>query len=101
VTGVAAVAVLLDAMPDPEAELRLRRQLAREMYEAGQRDGYCAGYERGARLMEAGWPDVVAPLDGSTCAELELLRWGPGGREHFGDPRPGDYMPQARMEAAS
>lgn len=25
-------------------------------------------------------------------AELEERRWGPGGREHFGDPRPGDYM---------
>ncbi|WP_345433797.1 hypothetical protein [Actinoallomurus vinaceus] len=24
-------------------------------------------------------------------AELEALRWGPGGREHFGDPRPGDF----------
>jgi hypothetical protein len=23
---------------------------------------------------------------------LELLRWGPGGRRRFGDPRPGDYM---------
>jgi hypothetical protein len=24
-------------------------------------------------------------------AELEMRRWGPGGREHFGDPRPGDF----------
>lgn len=24
-------------------------------------------------------------------ARLELARWGPGGPEHFGDPRPGDY----------
>jgi hypothetical protein len=24
-------------------------------------------------------------------AELELLRWGPGGPEHFGDLRPGDW----------
>jgi hypothetical protein len=24
-------------------------------------------------------------------AELELARWGPGGREHFADPRPGDF----------
>jgi hypothetical protein len=24
--------------------------------------------------------------------ELEIRRWGPGGREHFGDPRPGDFQ---------
>jgi hypothetical protein len=28
---------------------------------------------------------------GVGVAELELRRWGPGGREHFGDPRPDDY----------
>jgi len=25
--------------------------------------------------------------------EIEIARWGPGGREHFADPRPGDYIP--------
>ncbi len=25
-------------------------------------------------------------------AELETRRWGPGGRAHFGDPRPGDFL---------
>lgn len=29
--------------------------------------------------------------DSPAYAELELRRWGPGGREHFGDPRPGDF----------
>ena len=28
-------------------------------------------------------------------AELETRRWGPGGREAFGNPRPGDYPGQA------
>ena len=23
---------------------------------------------------------------------LEILRWGPAGREHFGDARPGDFL---------
>lgn len=32
-------------------------------------------------------------------AELEAERWGPGGREHFGDPRPGDFPGRARLEA--
>jgi hypothetical protein len=28
-------------------------------------------------------------------SELEIRRWGPGGRKHFADPRPGDYLGQA------
>lgn len=28
---------------------------------------------------------------GPSWAELERRRWGPGGRLHFGDPRPGDF----------
>jgi hypothetical protein len=93
------VAALLAAMPDPLAEIELRRQLCREAYESGRAEGWRQGYEHGARVLEAEWPAVVAPLSGPSFAELELLRWGPGGREHFGDPRPGDRFP--RMEAAS
>jgi hypothetical protein len=40
---------------------------------------------------------------GPTYQELEERRWGPGGQEHFGDPRPGDYVPttgNARTHAA-
>jgi hypothetical protein len=29
---------------------------------------------------------------GPTHADLEALRWGPGGRKRFGDRRPGDYL---------
>jgi hypothetical protein len=53
-----------------EAETRYRDQLAREMYQAGHADGYRAGYRQ---------------------AELEQRRWGPGGREAFANPRPGDF----------
>ena len=34
---------------------------------------------------------IPHPASGPSHAELEERRWGPGGREHFGDPRPGDY----------
>jgi hypothetical protein len=94
-----AVAVMLAAQADPAAELELRRQLCQEAYEAGLAEGWRAGYEYGARLLETGWPAVVAPLAQPSLAELELHRWGPGGRERFADPRPGDRLP--KLEAAS
>ncbi len=99
--ALSAVAALLDAMPDPRAEVELRRQLCREAYERGRADGWRAGYERGARLLEATWPAVSATVTagGPSHAELEARRWGPGGREHFGDPRPGDRF--LGLEAAS
>jgi len=64
---------------------------AREGYLAGYQDGDRVGYERGTRQMEATWAPIVRPLMGPLLAELELRRWGPGGRERFGDPRPGDF----------
>lgn len=96
-----AVAALLAAQPDPGAEFAFWRQLCREAYEHGRADGWRQGYERGARLLEAEWPQIAAVVTPGAprLAELELLRWGPGGRERFGDPRPGDRFP--RMEAAS
>jgi hypothetical protein len=94
-----AVAALLAAQPDPEAEIALRRQLCREAYERGRADGWRLGYERGARLLEAEWPAVVAPLWEPSLAELERRRWGPAGRERFGERRPGDRFPE--LETAS
>lgn len=97
-----AVAELLAAMPDPAAEVELRRQLVREAYLDGCREGWRRGVEHGARIRQAGWPEVVRPLDATPVAELELLRYGPEGREHFGDGRPGDYIPlQTRLEAGA
>lgn len=95
-----AVAMLLAAQPDPAAELALRRQLCREAYEDGLAEGWRRGYEYGARLRGAEWPAIIRRLlAGPSRAEVELFRWGPGGRKRFGDPRPGDRSP--RMEAAS
>jgi hypothetical protein len=66
------------------AETAYRLQLAREMYQAGRRDAEAD--------MAARWHEIARPAThGPTQAGLEAERWGPGGREHFGDPRPGDY----------
>lgn len=99
-----SVAELLPVLDDPVAELAVIeqcRELCLQAYEMGRADGWRDGYERGARLLEAEWPSIVAPItrDRKTRAEVELLRWGPGGRERFGDPRPGDRFPG--FEAAS
>lgn len=63
---------------------------ARKGYEAGYADGLTAGYLRGVRELETSWPPLVRNLPGPTLAELELLRWGPGGRERAAEPRLGD-----------
>ena len=79
-----------------EAETRYCLQLGREMYEAG--------YKRAEADMAERWTRAAAPAVRGQCyAELEERRWGPGGREHFADPRPGDYpgrLAQPRAEAS-
>lgn len=92
---------LVELLPDPAAEAGLRQQLTCEAYAAGLAEGYRRGYERGARVLEAEWPAVVAGFGGPTREELEAVRWGPGGRAHFGDPRPTDRFPRRALEAAS
>lgn len=92
-----------------EAETAYRLQLARESYQAGLEAGYKRGYETGAGQREAGhaswWRDHGQHLvNQPSRAELEERRWGPGGRAHFADPRPGDYpgrRVQAEREAAA
>jgi hypothetical protein len=92
----------IEAAAAAEAETRYRNQLAREAYEAGRQ----AGYRQAAADEEARWrqtPPVLVPHSPSH-AELEERRWGPGGREHFADPRPSDFpgreisRPHARPE---
>ena len=88
-----------------EAETAYRHQLAREMYQAGQRAGFDAGYRQASADMAARWAEIARPVARSIShAELEERRWGPGGRAHFADPRPGDFpgraaKPQAQPEA--
>jgi hypothetical protein len=67
--------------------------------ESEWRAGYLFGVEVGrAQILdeEAAYRRATAALTrnasaGRPFSDLELLRWGPRGREHFADPRPGDY----------
>ena len=68
-----------------EAESRYRNELAREMAAAAFERGQLAGRVQAAADIKAVQHGLV--LD----AELEARRWGPGGRAHFADPRPGDF----------
>jgi hypothetical protein len=67
-----------------EAEAAYRNQVGREMF--------AAGYAAAEADMDAAWNRIArAAVCSPPHAELEEKRWGPGGREHFADPRPGDY----------
>ena len=90
----------IEAAELAEAEIRYRNQLAREMYAAGRRDAEAAGYVRAIADVKAAQHGLVRD------AEIEARRWGPGGRAHFADPRPGDFpgrqpKPQPELEADS
>lgn len=70
---------------------------ARSAYRDGCRDGLRAGrvdgYRAGYATASADWWLAAGPAPrAGSHAELERRRWGPGGREHFGDPRPGDFQ---------
>jgi hypothetical protein len=94
------------ALSDKRDE-QLRREL--EMWRNGWRacevalgDQFAAGWE----ACDADWHRALGPARAAarhaarsaTFAELEEQRWGPGGRKHFADPRPGDFT--GRSEAA-
>jgi hypothetical protein len=58
------------------------------MYEAGRRDAEADMAQR--------WAEAARPVArGVSHADLEQRRWGPGGRAHFADPRPGDFPGRA------
>jgi hypothetical protein len=64
---------------------------AEKLAHAMWRDGYLAALADLADLIGGRvFPPSPSPL--------EEARWGEGGREHFGDPRPGDFP--GRGEAA-
>jgi hypothetical protein len=72
-----------------EAETEYRNQLTREMAEHAA----ATSYERGAADGYAHAIADVKAVQHSLVrdAEMETRRWGPAGREHFADPREGDY----------
>jgi hypothetical protein len=64
------------------------RRAYREGYqaaEAAHQDDYHRGYVDGLLRRKHIEHDAVE------AAKLEALRWGPGGRSAFGEPRPGDF----------
>jgi hypothetical protein len=95
---------LVDALPEPLAEIELRLQLAREAYERGREDGWREGHEAAEHEMAERWDKIAGPIaridPERTHGDLEVRRWGPDGREHFGDPRPGDRSPAQMIEKA-
>ena len=57
-------------------------------YAAAERahaDDYRRGQINGALARKRAQHDIVE------LARLDVARWGPDGREHYADPRPGDY----------
>ena len=83
-----------------EAESRYRNELAREMAAAAFERGQLVGRVQAAADIKTVQHGLV--LD----AEMEGRRWGPGGRAHFADPRPGDFPgrkqpePECELEAS-
>ncbi len=80
-----SVTAAIEAAERIEAETRYRNQLAREMAAAVYERGRANGYIQAVADIKALQHGIVRD------AELEVRRWGPGGRAHFGDPRPGDF----------
>ena len=86
----------IDAAELAETETAYRLRFARETaervaaaeYERGQVDGYLRAVADFKAFQHAEVAD----------AELEARRWGPGGRQHFAVPRPGDFPGRAQPE---
>jgi hypothetical protein len=71
-------AELLDLSAERDMQLELRHRAFRDGYAAAVSDAVVSSLLR------------IWPAPGHV-PEIEKRRWGPGGREHFADPRPGDY----------
>ena len=82
----------IEAAELTEAEVRYRNQVGRLMYEAGRREAEAE--------MAAQWSRVAAVVRGPDLGEIEARRWGPGGRAHFGDSRPGDFSGRGAQREA-
>jgi len=65
------------------AETRYRIQWAREARHAG--------FEAGRRSAFAEMACAWAQAAKAVTEPVDERRWGPGGRAHFADPRPGDF----------
>jgi hypothetical protein len=90
-----SIAAAIEEADRIETETRYRLQMTREAFQAGMALGDARAREALLREQAEAQRQLTAQLMpvlmSPTLAELETRRWGPGGRAHFGDPRPGDF----------
>lgn len=87
-TAEAAPGELLELSAERDQWERWAHAMWREGWQAAERahaDDYNRGYVDGILARKHAQHDLVE------ATRIDVLRWGPSGREHFGDPRPGDY----------
>ena len=77
-------------------------QAEREAFQRGRAVGRGEDYTAACDDIDRAWNDIARSVarGGPDHAELELERWGPDGREHFGDPRPEDLEPDELPQRA-
>ena len=98
----AAVAALLGLSDERDEWEFVCTARERAAFAWGRKLGQQEGYEAAEADMAARWNRIARPVvrNDPEHAELELRRWGPAGREHFGDPRPGDFPGRKTARAA-
>lgn len=81
-----------DEAPDQRASV-LSGEFMRG-YGIGCQHGIEIGRQLEAEERDADWLAIARPIarSGLGHAEHERRRWGPGGRQHFADPRPADFQ---------
>jgi hypothetical protein len=84
----------LEFSDERDQQDRLRIAAQREAFEAGRKFGHDEGRREYEAQETEAWRRILQPFsqDRPFFQELEERRWGPGGREHFGDPRPADFV---------
>ena len=102
----AEVAALLEESDRRDRELAARLAMWRMGYQAAKAllaAVFNAGYAQACADLERDWHAIADPVsrNGTSHAELEARRWGPGGRHAFGTPRPGDFPGRAMAGKAA
>jgi hypothetical protein len=93
----ALMALMAQLIGPSEADRRYWRQMTSEACRRAFEAGVARGRELEGTERDAAWIEIARPAarGGPSFADLELKRWGPAGREHFGDPKPGDFPGRA------
>ena len=78
------VAALVEALPDPGAEVEYRRQLCRDAADAERERSWSEGYAAAVADIKRAQHGVVRAM------RQHLITWD-GLRENFGNPRAGDF----------